>query len=361
MRARLIGLATQPAPHRAEQQTIARFMGRVLAAHTDPKDREAIARKVRVLAEKSAIEARATVLPDYLAEDPAAHRFYPQNARLDPFPSTRQRMEVFERESVELSSAVAKRALQVAKIHPRDVTHIVLATCTGAFAPGPDVMLIDRLELSRDVERTVIGFMGCYAGFTAMRTADRIARAEPNAVVLVVSVELCSLHFQRTPDTETIIANTLFADGAAAALFTAGDKGRTLAELSRVKTRVPADTLDRMSWKIGDHGFVMTLDGEVPAALEREAPSFVRDLLGGDEAAHYAVHPGGKRILDAVSRALGGADLSVSRGVLRDFGNMSSATIFFVLERLLSQSTGRIAALGFGPGLSMEGAVFERG
>jgi predicted naringenin-chalcone synthase len=360
MRARLAGLATLPAPHRAEQRTITRFLARVASEHADPKDRESVARRVRVLAEKSAIDSRATVLSDYLAEDAEALSFYPKNWRLDPFPTTRERMAVFERESVELGTAAAKRALAVAKIPPDRVTHVVFTTCTGAFAPGPDVILLDRLELSRDVERTVIGFMGCYAGFAAMRTADRIARAEPDAVILVVSVELCSLHFQRTLDTETMIANTLFADGAAASLWTCAPIGETVAELSATRSRVPTGTLDRMSWRIGDHGFVMTLDGEVPAALEREAPAFARDLLQGSSADHYAVHPGGKKILDSVARALGGADLCVSREVLRDFGNMSSATIFFVLERLLAKSTGRIAALGFGPGLTMEGAVLER-
>jgi predicted naringenin-chalcone synthase len=364
MRARLLGLGTVPAPHRLEQKQIARFLGRVAAEHTDPKDRETVTRRIHALSDRSAIETRNSVLSDYHATDPADFRFYPQTWKLDPFPTTADRMRVYEHESLALAADAATRALADADVHPKEITHLVLSTCTGLFAPGPDVLLFDRLGLRRDVERTVIGFMGCYAGFAAMRTADRIARAEPGAHVLTVAVELCSLHFQRALDTETLIANTLFSDGAAAAIWASSDQ-RAKASIRATRSRVPAGTLDKMSWRIGDHGFVMTLDGEVPRALEQEAPPFLRDLLRDaeldrDRVQHFAVHPGGKKILDSVSRALGSADLSASRAVLREHGNMSSATIFFVLEKLLAQGTGPIAALGFGPGLSMEGLVLDR-
>jgi predicted naringenin-chalcone synthase len=216
------------------------------------------------------------------------------------------------------------------------------------------VLLIERLRLSPDVERTAIGFMGCYAGFAAMRTVDRIVRADPRAVVLSIAVELCSLHLQY----DTLIANLLFSDGAAACVWSRRGDGPAIAA---VRSRVPPGTLERMSWRIGDHGFVMTLDDGVPAALGAEAPAFAR-AFGGDRDPAYAVHPGGKKILDAVSRALAlpSDALDTSRAVLRDFGNMSSAAIFFVLERELRLSSRPVVALGFGPGLTMEGVLFER-
>src|SRR5262245_58121301 len=359
MRTRLRGMGTTGAAHRLEQKQIAQFHAKVAAATTDPKDRETAARRIHALSERSAIDLRTSVLGDYTAADPERFEFYPKNWRLDPFPTTALRMKVFERESVPLAAASASKALADAELDPKDITHLVLTTCTGFFAPGPDVLLLDQLGLRRDVERTVVGFMGCYAGFAAMRTADRIARAEPNACVLTIAVELCSLHFQRALDTETLIANAVFSDGAAAAIWSAQDE-RAKATIRATRSRVPPGTIDQMSWRIGDHGFVMTLDGEVPRALEQEAPDFVRSLIEGVEISHYAVHPGGKKILDSVSRALGGVDLSHSRRVLREHGNMSSATIFFGLEHLLAESTGSIAALGFGPGLTMEGVVFER-
>lgn len=369
MRTRLLGLGTAPAAHRVEQKEIAKFLARVAEEHADPKDRETIARRVHALSDRSAIAARNTVLEDYARSDPTEFSFYPRTWKLDPFPTTGDRMRAFEQAAIPLAEAAARRALEDAGVRAEQITHLVLSTCTGLVAPGPDVVLLDRLGLHRDVERTVIGFMGCYAGFAAMRTADRIARAEPGAHVLTVSVELCTLHFQRALDTETLIANTLFSDGAAAAVWSAADPPtedqRPRPAIRAIRSRVPAGTLDKMSWRIGDHGFVMTLDGEVPRALEQEAPLFVRDLLRDagvdrDRVAGFAVHPGGKKILDAVSRALGGVALPESRAILKAHGNMSSATIFFVLEEMFAAKVrGPIAALGFGPGLAIEGLVLD--
>lgn len=363
MRTRLLGLGTAPAAHRVEQKEIARFLARVAEERADPKDRETIARRVHALSDRSAIASRNTVLEDYAQSDPAAFSFYPRTWKLDPFPTTADRMRAFEEAALPLAEAAARKAMLDGNVPADRITHLVMTTCTGLVAPGPDVVLLDRLGLSRDVERTVIGFMGCYAGFAAMRTADRIARAEPGAHVLTISVELCTLHFQRALDTETLIANTLFSDGAAAAVWSATDQ-RPAPAIHAIRSRVPAGTLDKMSWRIGDHGFVMTLAGEVPRALEQEAPLFVRDLLRDagvdrDRVAGFAVHPGGKKILDAVSRALGGVALPESRAVLKEHGNMSSATIFFVLEQLRDVD-GPIVALGFGPGLAIEGLVLAK-
>lgn len=276
-------------------------------------------------------------------------------------------MEAYEREAPPLAEAASRAALARSGFTAREVTHLVFTTCTGFFAPGPDLLLIAGLGLRADVSRAQVGFMGCYAGFNAMKLAAAFVAADSGAVVLVVSVELCSLHFQKRLQPEFLVANSLFADGAAAALFAApGARPGGLADLAATHGRMAPDSLDQMSWRIGDTGFEMTLDRRVPCTIRTHAPAFVAELsaragLAREEIRRWAPHPGGRRIVSALAEALGLDDdaTSSSRGVLADCGNMSSATIFFVLEREFARGgTGPLAALGFGPGLTMEGALF---
>lgn len=208
--------------------------------------------------------------------------------------------------------------------------------------------------------------MGCYAGFTGLRQAAHIVASDPDAMVLVVAVELCSLHFQKRPDTDLIVANALFADGAGAAVLgSAEQRGPARALLRGAHAAFAPGSLDQMTWRIGDHGFEMRLAAEVPSTLRGAAQSFVAELLRRartpeSDIAHWVAHPGGPRILAAIEEALGleRRALELSYGVLRDHGNMSSATIFFVLERELARgAAGSSVALGFGPGLTMEGVV----
>ncbi len=314
----------------------------------------------------SGIEKRHSVVADYAKTDPAEFEFYPKNWALDPFPTTAARMQVFERESVALAEQAARRALAQGGFAPGEVTHLVAATCTGFFAPGPDILLLERLGLRADVQRTVIGFMGCYAGFNAMKTAGQIVAADPAAVVLCLSVELCSLHFQKRPEFDLMIGNSLFADGAGAAVFAATGRARGLADLAASYGRVAPDSLGGMSWHIGDTGFEMRLDPGVPKTLHQRAPAFAADLLARagltrGEVSRWGVHPGGRRIIEGVAEALAldAAQTRSSRAVLAACGNMSSATIFFVLaEEFAGGIDSPLAALGFGPGLTMEGAVF---
>lgn len=261
----------------------------------------------------------------------------------------------------------ARAALARSGFTAQEVTHLVFTTCTGFFAPGPDLLLIAGLGLHADVSRTQVGFMGCYAGFNAMKLAAAFVAADPGAVVLVVAVELCSLHFQKRLQPEFLVANSLFADGAAAAVFAApGARSGGLADLAATHGHMAPDSLDQMSWRIGDTGFEMSLDRSVPGTIRTHAPAFVAELsacagLAREDIRRWAPHPGGRRIISALSEALGLDEDATrsSRGVLADCGNMSSATIFFVLERELARGgTGPLAALGFGPGLTMEGALF---
>ncbi|MBI3300201.1 MAG: type III polyketide synthase [Elusimicrobia bacterium] len=363
--ARLYGLGTSLPPQSLEQSRILGFMAASARASWGDDGARAVPLLERLYA-ASGIERRRSVLSDYAGTDPAGFAFFPQNPALEPFPSTALRMEAFERFSVGLAETSAREALAQAGFRASDVTHLVLTTCTGFFSPGPDVLLIERLGLREDVERTNVGFMGCYAGFTALRLAGGLLRGDPAAVVLLVNVELCTLHFQKRLLPDFMVANSLFADGGAAAVLAApGARGRGLADLAAWHGRVVPEGRAQMSWRVGDTGFEMGLDRGVPKTIRERAPGFVAELLekaglAREEVTRWAPHPGGRRILEALSDGLGWGDAETAsaRAVLADCGNMSSATIFFVLARELSRGAGALAAMGFGPGLTMEGAVF---
>jgi predicted naringenin-chalcone synthase len=302
--------------------------------------------------QRSGIERRFTVLSNddtYRAEG----GFYD----VPEPPSTLTRMEVYAREAPELALAAIGRFGDL-----DGITHLVLASCTGFTAPGLDQVLARRLGLAPNVERVVIGFMGCYAGVTALRTAGHIVRSDPAARVLAVSVELCTLHLQPTGRLERLLAMGQFADGAGAALVTAEGPGLALGEGLSMTLE---NSHELITWTIGDTGFAMELSGEVPGRLaEALANEDVAHAVTSGEAGGaieaWAIHPGGKSIVDAVERGLGlpPEKTAASRAVLRDYGNMSSATVLFVLERLMRERPANGIALAFGPGLAMEGLRF---
>lgn len=364
---RLVGLGTALPPHKSAQGDIAWFLSRVVEAQPDVSPR--FGRYIDALSRRSGIATRYSVLSDYTQRDPDGFTFYPPNWRLEPFPTTEDRMQVYRQASVTLAETAAREALREAEIEPQAVTHVVITTCTGFFAPGPDVALAGRLGLNPSVKRTQIGFMGCYAGINGIRLADEIVRSEPGAVVLQIAVELCSLHYQRAPRLDYLVPNLLFADGAAAAVYRAtpetSSMGAGLATVMGTRSRLVLGTERQMSWDIGNHGFIMTLDDAVPQTLAEHAGEFVSDLarsagMAQSSSASWAVHPGGKRVVEAVARALSidDAAMSPSFDVLRKVGNLSSATVFFVLKEVLRRGArGPIFTLGFGPGLTMEGAL----
>lgn len=368
VRTRLLGLGTALPQHKTRQEQIHAFMHRVIE-HTAPQKRQRAALRIlqRVNA-VSGIDHRYCSVRDYQCDDPADFEFYPASWSLAPFPSTQQRMQWFQRCAPPMIENAARRALAEAKVRPEEVTHLVLATCTGFAQPGPDIEAIRRLGLRPNVQRQQMGFMGCYASMNSIRAADHIVRSEPDAVVLHVAVETCTLHFQIGEQTDTLVANTLFADGCAAYVFGAEHRhDGGIATVRGAYSAVESDTLDQMTWHVGDHGFEMTLSQDVPRTLHRAAPTFVAHLcdradLAVDEVAGYAIHPGGRRIVEAIAEALslGGDQADSSLEVLRRYGNMSSATIGFVLEREFAARRGPVVALGFGPGLTMEGVVFDR-
>lgn len=274
------------------------------------------------------------------------------------FPSTSARMALYEPQALQLSQ---QAALQLGD-DLRALTHLIVASCTGFTAPGLDLQLIGALGLRPDIERTIIGFMGCAAAVPALRTAHHIVRSDPAARVLVLNVELSTLHLQETADLEKVLSFLLFGDGASAALVTSEPRGIALDEF---RAAVIPDSEGMITWHIGDQGFDMHLSGQVPARIMRalkeelDAPNANGVLRGHgeDEIDLWAVHAGGRTVLDAVEAGLQLAPhaLDASRAVLNDYGNMSSATVMFVLERLLQTAApGRGMGMAFGPGMVAE-------
>lgn len=321
-------------------------------------------------------DAKTRTVFDRMAERAGiAHRYsYLRAGRLDigevdaagfyrrgAFPSTAARMVEYERQALRLArQAVA--ALEFDGSATDSLTHLIVASCTGFTAPGLDLQLVDALGLRPDIERTMIGFMGCSAAMPALRAARHIVRSEPDARVLVLNLELSTLHLQETNELEEVLMFLLFGDGASAALVTAEPRGIALDRFGSV---VIADSEELITWRIGDQGFDMHLSGQVPARIVRALseellrPDAGSVLRGRSPAAidHWAVHAGGRTVLDAVETGLrlGRDALAASRAVLNDYGNMSSATVVFVLQRLLQQArAGSGLAMAFGPGLVAE-------
>jgi predicted naringenin-chalcone synthase len=333
------------------------FIGWAASRLADARGRRLFTR----MAARSGIDHRWSVLP------PAPGGGSPVEAGgfyAGAWPGTGERMRAYEREAPML----AERAVEAlkAKIAPGTITHLVLASCTGFAAPGVDQLLAARIGLSPSVERLLVGYMGCYAAVAALRSARHIVRSEPGARVLVICVELSSLHLQAANAVEPLLALLQFGDGAAAALVTAEPNGMALGQPFATTL---AGTQGLIRWQIGDHGFAMHLSGEVPGAIAAMLgdPASRAALLpvAADAVDGWAVHAGGRSILDAVEHALelDPQMLADSRAVLAAYGNMSSATLMFVLERMLKAPPERRprqgVALAFGPGVAAEGLLFS--
>src|ERR1035437_2196435 len=278
------------------------------------------------------------------------------------FPSTARRMQLFERFAPQLAHSALDN-LSLTQEERRGITHVIVTTCTGLYAPGLDFEAITYLGLNPSVERTMIGFMGCYAAINALKSAHHIVRSDPSAKVLILNLEVCSLHLQETQDLEQILSFLLFADGCAACLVSADEVG--LGMDSFLALNIPK-TSHLITWRIRGGGFEMQLSGQVPGELCRamkEIGSVVtrgKDPLAVDL---WAVHLGGRTILDAVEKGLGlRADaLTHSRDVLANFGNMSSATVMFVLKQVMqhAQTGQQGCAMSFGPGVTAETMLFR--
>lgn len=345
---------------------------------------EPLARRVRALYRKTGIDHRGSVLINTEKNAPDGYQdFYPIAAdTLDLGPSTQRRLERYEVEAPRLALNAARLAIQDSGLSASVMTHLINVTCTGFYSPGLDIALINGLKLALDTQRVQIGFMGCHASINALRTAKALVKEDPSRAVLISCVELCSLHYQYGFETDHLVSNAIFADGASAVVVTGNDNhqkaqsqngnpspqcGNYPLAISQTGSILIPHTDHAMTWKIGDHGFKMTLSAEVPDLIRKQLkPKLTKWLKqNGLNLAHingWAVHPGGTRILDAVQESLdlGNTDLEFSRSILREHGNMSSATLLFIIKKMREQQVARPwLMLGFGPGLEIEAALIQ--
>src|SRR5476649_678526 len=341
-------IATATPPHDVHD-TFLRFGQKMLSGD---RRRQALFER---MAERSGIAHRYSFLEP--AKDAAVDTegFY----RLGAFPDTATRMKKFEACAPGLAVEAAEKLLE-GEDRSR-ITHVIVTSCTGLSAPGIDLELVERCGLPPSVERTMVGFMGCYAAINALKLARHIVRSEPAARVLAVNLELCTLHLHETAELEEILSFLLFADGCAAALVSADPVG---VEMNSFRAALVPGTRELIRWHIRQQGFDMVLSGAVPGAIRTALSGSRDDILGGaNDIELWAVHPGGRTVLDAVEQAfaLAPTALAASRSVLNDYGNMSSGTVMFVLDRIMRAATAgqRGCAMSFGPGLVAETMMFR--
>lgn len=361
-----MSIGTSVPPYRVDCRTSAKF-----AEQTSCVD-STQARKVNALYRRTGISHRGSVL---LEEDPGGKEivndFYPPAQSLeDRGPTTRSRNDRYGAEAPVLAAEAAAEALRRSHVAAEEITHLVTVSCTGFNAPGIDIALIDQLGLPPTTERVQVGFMGCHGAINGLRAARGLVANSDRARVLMSSIELCSLHYQYGHDSDQIVSNALFADGSAAIVMAAGSGGNGAprpGNLQATGSCLVPESRDAMTWRIGDHGYEMTLSAQVPGLIQDHLESYLSKWLKDqgesiDSIGGWAVHPGGARILSAVDSALDldSEALSVSRAVLADHGNMSSATMLFILDRFASIGKPKPwLMLGFGPGLEIEVALIR--
>jgi predicted naringenin-chalcone synthase len=336
------------------------FMQRAFALDETSK------RKLRFMYQQSGISRRYTVIPDFSL--PAEQwQFFIPGEDLEPFPTLEKRMEWFEQYALPLSVEAIGKCL--AAHNDRKITHLVTVSCTGLSAPGLDLQIMEALDLPASTTRLSVNFMGCYAAIHALKLADAFCRADKTANVLIICTELCSLHFQKTRSTDNFTSSLLFADGAAAVLVTGADDVPG-ASISGFYSQVAANGKNEMAWQLSSTGFRMTLSGYVPGLIGEDFNGFVENALEKngvtrEDVTHWCIHPGGKKILEAVHKSLGftNGQLGHSYEVLRDYGNMSSPTVLFVLKNIMDSlelnQEAKIFGAAFGPGLTMESFVLS--
>lgn len=321
---------------------------------------EAGARKLKFLYSKSGIDQRYSVLPDY--SRPAAEwKFYAATENLEPFPSLEQRMAVYHRQAPLLSVDAIRDCLNHSHA-AKNVTHLLTVSCTGMSAPGLDLQVMELMGFDKSIVRTSVNFMGCYAAIHALKLADAFCKADKAAQVLIVCTELCTLHFQREATMDNMASSLLFGDGSATALVVSDDAPINGLTLDGFYSEINPKGRRDMAWELSSSGFLMTLSGYVPELIEEDFAAIVQRALHkegtpANAISHWCIHPGGKRILQAIHNSLQftNGQLQSSYDVLQEVGNLSSATILFVLKKMLHQKKiPKLFGAAFGPGLTVE-------
>ena len=364
----ITSIGTANPKYRTPQNDIYQFMSKAFGLDKNNASR------LKLIYDNSGIEYRYSVLPDFGKETKGEWLLFRNSEHEHSFPGTAKRMEQYQQEAAGLALTAVESCLKGfdKEIHSK-ITHLITVSCTGMYAPGIDINLVELLGLDPGVERTCINFMGCYGALNALKAADYICRAEQDAKVLVVCIELCTLHFQKENTLDNWVANSLFSDGAAAVIVENSNRRTTKGNHLQLDTFysefIPA-AKNEMGWNIGDMGFEMKLTSKVSKLILKHIPAVAAKLLdkagiSADDINSYAIHPGGRKILEAAETALGFPSESnkFSYEVLRDYGNMSSASILFVLEKILYDNSTHgknILGFAFGPGLTVESMILKK-
>lgn len=322
-------------------------------------------KRLKAVYRATGIQTRYSVLGDY-CQTPGNFEFFPNNPG-EPFPSTAKRMKIYKDNALDLALSAIKNCLsQHEQFNKQDITHLITVSCTGMYAPGIDIEIVQQLQLNPSTKRTTINFMGCYGAFNGLKVAEAICKAEANANVLVVCIELCTIHFQRSMHLDNLIANSIFADGAAAVLVQSQSTQKKYFTLDHFHNDLLPQTEKEMAWQIGDDGFDIVLSSYVADAIRSGIATFFKRLTLDKKIDFYAIHPGGIKILQACEDALNitKEDNKYSYQVLKNFGNMSSATVLFVLKTIWdgikpSDHEKNIFSCAFGPGLTLESMVLK--
>lgn len=327
-------------------------------------------RLLKSIYKTTGIEQRYSVLSDY-CKSAGQFEFFPNDPEA-PFPSTSARMKIYKENALQLALAAIKNCLsQIEYFNHKDITHVITVSCTGMYAPGIDIEIVKELNLKPTTKRTAINFMGCYGAFNAIKVADAICKAEPEATVLVVSVEICSIHFQKTMNIANMLSNAIFADGSGAVIVQAKTKQKKYLTLEAFHCDLIPHASDQMTWHISDNGFDIELSTYVPEVIKSGIAEFTDNLLKIfgltlADVDYYAIHPGGIKILQVCEEKL---NISKEQNkfayhVLRHYGNMSSATILFLLKAILDDMNENdhqktIFSCAFGPGLTLESMLLR--
>lgn len=360
----ITAIGTAVPTNRFSQSTIADFMVRVMQLDY------AGSRRLQTIFRSSGILYRHSVLSDFGKEK--EFTFFPNSSDFEPFPSTERRVEEFRAHALVLS----RRAIQDCFIERKNfnldsITHLITVSCTGMYAPGLDIELVKELGLRPNVQRTTINFMGCYAAFNAIKAGDAFCKADQKSKVLIVCTEMCSLHFQKEATDDNLLANGLFADGAAAILMESSPaRGWSLSPIAFHNALSFTDE-QHMAWSIGNFGFEMKLSSYVPDVIKGGIKKLTTEMLKTinkriDNIKHFAIHPGGRKILEVIEKELG---ISKEQNqpayhVLSNFGNMSSPTVLFVLQQIMrslqrEDNDSLVLSFAFGPGLTLESILFN--
>jgi len=357
---KLVSIGTAVPAYRHQQKDILDFMQRVYALNDNDK------RKLRFLYRQGGIDTRYSVIPDY-SLPATAWQFYSPTESLEPFPRLEQRMKWFQREAAPLSLQAIKKCLE--KTPDKKITHLITVSCTGMSAPGLDLELLELLQLPATTFRTSVNFMGCYAAIQALKIADAFCRVDKEANVLIVCTELCTLHFQKENTVDNITSSMLFSDGSAAVLVS-GDENQEGLKIDNFYSLVAVKGKQDMAWELSSKGFRMTLSSYVADMIEENFDELVQSALAAaglkkDSITHWCIHPGGKKILEAVHKSLDftNGQLQPCYDILKDYGNMSSPTVLFVLDKIMNelnnQDSNKIFSAAFGPGLTMETLILS--